>query len=568
MTAPAAPRAPLPDLRLIVRYDPGVVFDPARGLLRVYGAQHRLELRLWPAPGARIDGAPPDGQPPSLAYSLFEPESPDRPWALPPAAAAAVPPGVVAAVRAFCWPAEQLRGLLLIGDVPEVLALAEALPALARALLLRTSGAEGDAAGRGRLAAALAGQAGPALVGRALRWLGLPDSPRFIEQLGHIDHAPSWSLEALRALAAAPPPRPGARLARAPLCPLRQPVIDIAVQLGLLSALQPRFFDALAQVRAEHGDAGLCLRAMLEVIAEHRRVCGEKPGVIRSLHDLQRRADWAAEVLARLSRPPMPPLDDDPEADDPEADHPEGPPPPLDPPPFARPLRSAAALHAEGQAMLHCLSAPDFALVLAREAYFFALELDGERATLMLRFTQGGPVRVAQLRGPGNDEVSGRLAARVHHWIGHLNLWIDHAEQPSSLPPPLPDPQLRPELAEWGPEPGEDERPALMGLAGGVEGPLFPGEWWQSEPVAPRRHPPRLFHLLYTDGEAALPVLFPALLAPPAPRPADAPAFAAEATVRGWRRPGPPDPLLHALLEAHRQHPIPGWVSQPGDPRP
>jgi len=460
-------------------FHPGMVAEPQRGLVTIYGPACLVALRLWPAPSAKLLGAEPGGGPPSLAYSLFERLGPRDPGAvLSLLASVVVPDAVQAAIKGFCHPFEQLRGLLLIGEVPEVLELAERLPVLARALLLWRDFAPHRWRNLGVLKRILAGQTGLALARRALRWLRLPASGAFIERLRRVVHVSDWSAADLLALVATLERHPSRVSALRRVSPLSGPVIEMSAQLGLVRALRPAFFEDLVQIFGNFASAGHVLRAMFEQLAELQAATGRGPARIDFLDDLQTQSAAAGEALRALRQPalPEPPL--------------EGldVPPPMAHPPLLRPLRTADALEAEGVAMRHCLSAKDFRAVIARQVYFFAAQLDGERATLMLRFAPGGLLAVSSLHGPENAPVSARLRATLDHWVAHQNLWTLFDAGPSSLPPPQPCPRLHTELRTWG-APPEDTVPVLGFDRAHAPLPGYPRADWLAAPVAPRHHP-------------------------------------------------------------------------------
>ncbi|MFM2245252.1 MAG: hypothetical protein RL071_1326 [Pseudomonadota bacterium] len=498
---PAGEGAPPP----VYTYHPGSVVDLGRGLATFYGSHHYIALQLGPRPVARIVGAPRGGAPPSLSVRLFSRLGPDGrpsfqpgaefvgslgPVGAPQALDNCVPEAMLAAVRAAFRPHEDLRGLLLLGEAPVLVELAAHLPVVLRALLLVVSSPVVPEASRLGIRRVVAERRGLALSGQLLELLCFSPSRAFIERLRRIDYPPAWTLDSLwllqRTLAAYP--RRVAGVAR--LSPVSAPAIAVASQLGLARWLRPSFFDDLLRVRSHAVLASLSVRAMLEQLAEHQRRCGVDPGPLRSMDELQAKAERAALALERLDRPALPAPDGAAAGID----------PPVDFPAFLRPLRSAAATALEGRAMAHCLNEADFAAVEAREAYFFAADLDDERATLMLRFEPGGMLALGELRGPKNTTVGPSLRLRIEQWIVHQNLWTVFRRQPCSLPPAQPAPSVHPALGAWG-RPPDDYIPVLLGNPADGEPPSFNDPDWASAPVAPRPHPGLPPHLLVApDG--------------------------------------------------------------------
>lgn len=499
---PALAGAPAP----VYAFHPGCVVDAGRGLATFYGSQHYLALRLGPRPAAHIVGAPRSGEPPNLAVCLFSRPGPDGratfsggvgayagalgPLAAPAALDNCVPEATLRAVRAACRPSEDLLGLLLLGEEPALAALGAQLPVLLRALMLALNGPEVPEHVRplvGRIARAKRGRALSELL---LELLGFASSRAFIERLRRVDYPQAWSLDDLWLLQRTLEAHPSRVAALPRLSPVSAPLIAVAAQLGLTRWLRPSLFDDLLRVRAHAGFASVSVRALLERLAEHQRRTGHEPGPLRSMAELQAKAEHAGQALQQLDRPASPAAD------------PAGPgiDPPLAFPPFLRPLRTAAAAALEGRVMAHCLNEADFAAVEAREAYFFAAELDGERATVMLRFEPGGILALGELRGPKNAMVSPTLRLRVEHWIVHQNLWTVFDHQPCSLPPPQPAPPLHRALARWGRSPNE-YIPVLLGNPAEGEPPRFPDLAWITTPVAPRAHPGLEPYLLVMPGD-------------------------------------------------------------------
>jgi hypothetical protein len=499
---PAGAGAPPP----VYAYHPGSVVDLERGLATFYGPHHYIALQLGPRPAARIVGAPRGDTPPSLSVRLFSRLGPDGqptfstgveflgalgPVSAPQPLDRCVPEATLAAVRAAFRPHEDLRGLLLLGEAPALVELAAHLPVVLRAVLLVVTSPVVPEASRLAIRRVVAAHRGLALSGQLLELLGFSSSRAYIERLRRIDYPPAWSLDSLCLLQGtlAAYPRRVAGVAR--LSPVTAPAIAVAAQLGLARWLRPSFFEDLLRVRCYAGVASLSVRAMLEQLAEQQRRSGVDPGPLRSMAELQAKAERAALALERLDRPALPAPDGAAVGID----------PPVDFPSFLRPLRTAAATALEGRAMAHCLNADDFAAVEAREAYFFAAALDDERATLMLRFEPGGMLALGELRGPKNATVGPALRLRIEQWIVHQNLWTVSRRHPCSLPPAQPAPAVHPALGGWG-RPPDDYIPVLLGNPADDQPPCFNDPAWASTPVAPRPHPGLPPHLLVSaDGK-------------------------------------------------------------------
>jgi hypothetical protein len=339
------------------------------------------------------------------------------------------------------------RALRALGQVPELLSLAEHVPWLAYALLnqkrVRPTPVERPYRA---FRALLRRHEGMALWRAVAGWLGFEPSAALVNVLrrtsvtrGWIgEHAASFAV-VLRAVWRSPEARK--RLLHAPRIDeevLR--LVHAALESGTVRQLHPGLI-AAAWTDGAHGGVAAYFRkvAFAWPILEPRRPLP----VLRTQEEL----DALLESLRRRLRGDAAPANASPCA---------FPPPPLPDTADVVALSSDAALDAEGAAMGHCIGNGTWSVRARRlEGYGYAVRVGEDRGTVWLgRTARVGVFAVGELRGPRNAPpsdpvvraVAELLAAHEHEVRTHGELAVPEvwrvAPQPASqpeLPPALRD---------------------------------------------------------------------------------------------------------------------------------
>jgi hypothetical protein len=325
----------------------------------------------------------------------------------------ALPEDVVAFLVAGCSDEVVWAGLELLSRFPVARDLAKGVPLLAVVLATRCRFRRNRSRWYeiAELLAPLPGMAGWRELARAL---GLDSSRAFVELLRRMPLEPGsyWGMRYGLEIVWAHP------LARKRLLHTRSPslnavsVLHAAVNLGCVDVLHPSLLDH-EDLRAGRTTLPTYLRrgvpAWVELHPRRRVPMLRSPDDVYALVERVR-----GESRVRYGLPAV----------DETARLRALPPPPLPAAPGIRPLTTGEQLDAEGHAMGHCLGNGTWERASrARLGYGYAVELNGERASLWLERNEDRPgdFCIGEFKGPRNRAPSTAAATLVTAWLAqHL----------------------------------------------------------------------------------------------------------------------------------------------------
>ncbi len=320
-----------------------------------------------------------------------------------------VPEDVATFVREGCSEEAIWAGLELLSRFPAARELANDVPLLAGRLAERCRSRRGGDTWRrvAELLAPLPGMTGWRDLAGALQ---LDSSRAFVDLLRRMPPAywGDWSARhALDVVWAHPLARKRLLHARAPSLNAVL-VLHAAVDLDCVEALHPSLLDD-DDMREGYTMLPDNLRRMVPAWMElHPR---RRFPTLRSPDDMYRlMARLRGESRARYGLPAV---------DEATSLRPL-PPPPLPESPAIRPLTSGEELDAEGRALGHCLGNGTWERsARARLGYAYAVELDGQRASLWLERDESGPnaFRIGEFKGPRNSAPAPTVRAAVVAWL-------------------------------------------------------------------------------------------------------------------------------------------------------